>query len=111
MSYFLETANSPQQLPFLMPVLFGLMMIAMYFFLGRPQSKQRKREEEMRNSLKIGDEVITIGGIIGRIVNVRESSDEIIIETGSDRNKLKIKRWAVSSLCNAEQKNETSASK
>lgn len=111
MKYLLESANAPQQFPFFMPILLGVMMIAMYFFFGRSQSKQRKREEEMRNSLKIGDEVVTIGGIIGRVVNIRESSDEIIIETGSDRNKLKIKRWAVSSLCNAEQQNETNASK
>lgn len=47
----------------------------------------------MRNSLEIGDEIITIGGIVGRVVTIRE--EDIIIETGADRTKMKIQRWAV----------------
>lgn len=70
-----------------------LIFALMYFMMIRPQKKQQKLEQEMRNSLKIGDEITTIGGIMGRIVTVKD--DSLIIETGADRNKMKITRWAV----------------
>ncbi len=64
-----------------------------YFLIYRPQKTQEKREAEMRNNLHIGDEISTTGGILGRIVKIKD--DIITIETGSDRNKLKIFKWAV----------------
>lgn len=74
-----------------------LMMVAifaiMYFFTIRPQKKQQKKEQEMRDSTQVGDEITTIGGIMGRVVTVKE--DSLIIETGADRNKMKIARWAI----------------
>ena len=70
-----------------------LMFAVMYFFMIRPQRKREKEEQEMRASLEIGDEIITIGGIIGRVVTIKD--DEIVIETGADRNKMKILRTAV----------------
>ena len=70
-----------------------VMMVAMYFLMMRPQKKRQKEEQEMRASLEIGDEIITIGGIVGRVVTIRE--EDIVIETGADRNKMKIQRWAV----------------
>lgn len=74
-----------------------VMMVAlvaiMYFTMIRPQKKRQKEDQEMRSSLEIGDEIITIGGIVGRVVTIRE--EDIIIETGADRNKMKIQRWAV----------------
>lgn len=73
-------------------VLFG----AMYFILFRPQSKKRKKEEKMRQNLQIGDEVTTIGGIMGKIVSVKEETDSFVIETGIG-SKIRIKRWAVAS--------------
>ena len=73
----------------LMIVLIGVM----YFIMIRPQKKRQKEEQEMRNSLEIGDEIITIGGIVGKVVTIRE--EDLIIETGADRNKMKIQRWAV----------------
>ena len=73
----------------LMIVLIGVM----YFIMIRPQKKRQKEEQEMRNSLEIGDEIITIGGIVGRVVTIRE--EDLIIETGADRTKMKIQRWAV----------------
>lgn len=73
----------------LMFALIGLM----YFMMIRPQKKRQKEEQEMRSSLEIGDEIITIGGIVGRVVTIRE--EDLIIETGADRTKMKIQRWAV----------------
>lgn len=73
----------------LMVVLIGVM----YFVMIRPQKKRQKEEQEMRNALEIGDEIITIGGIVGRVVTIRE--EDLVIETGADRNKMKIQRWAV----------------
>ena len=76
-----------------MIVLIGGMFVLMYFMMIRPQNKRRKEEEEMRNSVDIGDEIITIGGIMGKVVSVKD--DALIIETGADRNKMKISRWAL----------------
>lgn len=74
-----------------------LMMVAlfavMYFVMIRPQKKKQKEEQEMRDAIQIGDEITTIGGICGRVVTVKE--DSLVIETGADRNKMKITRWAI----------------
>ena len=74
-------------------ILMIVMLGVMYFIMIRPQKKRQKEEQEMRNSLEIGDEIITIGGIVGRVVTIRE--EDLIIETGADRTKMKIQRWAV----------------
>ncbi len=74
-----------------------VIFIAFYFFLIRPQSKKKKQEDKMRNELKIGDEIITIGGIVGRIIGMKDESDSVIIETSVDRSKLALKRWAIAS--------------
>lgn len=74
-----------------------LLMVAlfavMYFVMIRPQKKKQKEEQEMRDAIQIGDEITTIGGICGRVVTVKE--DSLVIETGADRNKMKITRWAI----------------
>ncbi len=82
----------------LMIVIYVAIFAALYFFLIRPNSKKKKEEAELRNNLEIGDEITTIGGIIGRVVAIKEDEDSIIIETGSDRNKMRMKRWAISSI-------------
>jgi len=69
-----------------------------YFFMIRPQKKQEKQTTQMRNSLSVGDEVTTIGGIIGRVVYIKE--DVITIETGADRNKIRVRRAAISTIDN-----------
>lgn len=74
-------------------VLMVVLVAVMYFMMIRPQKKRQKEEQEMRSSLEIGDEIITIGGIVGRVVTIRE--EDLIIETGADRNKMRIQRWAV----------------
>ncbi|MGN1168666.1 MAG: preprotein translocase subunit YajC [Acutalibacteraceae bacterium] len=70
------------------------MIAIMYFLMIRPQRKKQKEEQTMRDNVQIGDEITTIGGIMGRVVTVKE--DSLVIETGADRNKMKIARWAVS---------------
>ena len=67
-----------------------------YFLFMRPQRNRQKKEEAMRKSVEIGDEITTIGGICGRVVSMKED-DSLIIETGTDRAKLRIKTWAVGS--------------
>ena len=69
------------------------LVAVMYFLMIRPQKKRQKEEQEMRSSLEIGDEIITIGGIVGKVVTIRE--EDIVIETGADRTKMKLQRWAV----------------
>ena len=72
-----------------------LIVVVMYFLMIRPQRKQQKKEQEMRNNIRVGDEITTIGGICGRVVKVTE--DTLVIETGADRNKMTIKKWALQS--------------
>lgn len=81
-----------------MILIYVLLFGALYFFLIRPNSKKRKEEQQMRNSIEIGDDVTTIGGIVGRIVAIKDDEDAFIIETGSDRVKMKFKKWAISSV-------------
>lgn len=75
---------------------FVLMIVFFYFFLIRPQKKQERETAAMRNNLMVGDEVTTIGGIIGRITHVKD--DVITIETGADRNKIRFRKSAIASV-------------
>lgn len=77
-----------------------ILVAAFYFILIRPQNKKQKEEEQMRSGLEIGDEITTIGGIVGRVVNINDNDDSMIIETGADRTKIKLKKWALSSVNN-----------
>lgn len=70
-----------------------LMIVVFYFLLIRPQRKREKAERDMRSSIAVGDEISTIGGFIGRVVNIKD--DVLIIESSNDRTKLKIYRWAI----------------
>lgn len=70
-----------------------VLIVLFYLLLIRPQRKRDKAEREMRNSIEVGDEISTIGGFIGRVVNIKD--DVLIIETSNDRTKLKIYRWAI----------------
>ncbi len=78
-------------------LMMAVFFVAIYFLLIRPNAKKRKKEDEMRRSLKVGDEVTTIGGIVGKIVGIKDGADTFVIETGVDRSKIKIKRWAIAS--------------
>ena len=75
-------------------IMIVLMFVMLYFFMIRPENKRKKETENMRNSLAVGDEVTTIGGITGTICAVKEAT--IVIETGADRVRLEITKWAIS---------------
>lgn len=81
-----------------------IMLVAMlaifYFMLIRPENKRKKEAEQMRNSVKTGDKIVTIGGITGTVVNVKDS--RIVLETGADQVRIELEKWAISS-------NETAA--
>ncbi len=74
-------------------ILLVVMFVAMYFLMIRPQKKQEKQVNDMRNNLQVGDEITTIGGIIGKIVSIKEET--ITIETSHDRTKIRFLRSAV----------------
>ncbi len=87
----------------LLPIV--LIFVVMYFIMIRPQRKRQKEEQQMRNNLRVGDEITTIGGIVGRVVSIKE--DSLLIETGADRNKMSIKKWAVQSNETIHDSNDT----
>ena len=71
----------------------AVMLVAMYFLILRPQQKKQKEEKQMRENLQVGDEVVTIGGIYGRVISLKE--DSMVIESKSDHSKMTIARWAL----------------
>ena len=81
----------------------------MYFMIYRPQKKQQKKDTEMRNALDIGDEVTTIGGIVGRVVAIKE--DTFVLETGADRVKIRFTKNAISSVEKLNMDNAAASSK
>ena len=81
-------------------VMLVLMVAVFYFMLIRPENKRKKEAEQMRSSVKKGDKITTIGGIIGTVVNVKE--DKIVIETSADQVRIEFAKWAIST-------NETAA--
>ena len=87
---------------FQMIILMVLLFVGMYFLMIRPQKKQQKKEQEIRENTQVGDEITTIGGIDGKVVTVKE--DSLIIETGADKNKMKITRWAIQTNVTANEK-------
>ena len=78
-------------------LMIAAMIAIMYFFMIRPENKRKKQAQEMRDSLKKGDVITTIGGIVGKIVYVTPNNT-VIMETSEDRVRLEIAKWAVSSL-------------
>ena len=71
-----------------------LMFAMMYFFMIRPENKRKKEAQNLRDSLKVGDVITPIGGVVGTICKVDEST--IVIETGADRVRIEFTKWAVS---------------
>lgn len=97
----------PAALANLIPLI--LLIVVMYFLMIRPQKKKDKQIQDMRKALTVGDEIITIGGICGKIVKTKE--DSFIIQVGADKVKFEMMRWAVSSVtkpsARREEKTET----
>ena len=76
-------------------IMLAVMIGIMYFLMIRPESKRKKEAEAMRSALKVGDEIITIGGITGKVVQVKD--DKFVIETGADQVRIEFAKWALSS--------------
>ena len=82
-----------------------LLFAVMYFLMIRPQKKREKEEREMRGALKVGDEVITIGGVVGKIEKITEKT--VVISTGAGKNKIEFLKTAVASVVKGEAKQES----
>ena len=74
-------------------IMIVLVVFFFYFLIIRPQKKQEKKEKEMRDNLEVGDEVVTNGGIVGIVFSIKD--DTVLIETGSDRSKIRVMKWAI----------------
>lgn len=83
-------------------VILVVFIALMYFILIKPQKKKDKEIQDMRSNLQVGDEIVTIGGICGRIVKTKD--DSVVIQVGADKTKFEIKKWAISTV---EKKSET----
>ena len=95
--YILSLGTSETQGATFIPTLIMLVMVvALFWFMSRKQKKEEQALQQMKDSIKIGDEVTTIGGIVGRVVNVKE--DTIVIETTKDRTKIRFLKSAVKSV-------------
>lgn len=89
-------ANGTSQGSIIPTIVMIVAMVAIfYFFIIRPEGKKKKAVNEMRESLKVGDEITTIGGVVGTICALKEET--IVMETGADRVRIEFTRWAISS--------------
>ena len=102
---FLTTTESYISLFFTL----ALMLVMLYFMIYRPQKKQEKKDAAMRSALEIGDQVTTIGGIIGRVVAIKD--DTFVLETGADRVKIRFTKNAISSVEKLNMDNAASSKK
>lgn len=85
--------------PIISTIFLVFIFALMYFMMIRPQKKKEKADKEMRDQLQVGDEIMTIGGIIGKVVKISEKS--IIITTGAEKNKIEFVKSAVASVSKA----------
>lgn len=89
----------------LLPLL--ILIVVMYFLMIRPQKKKDKQIQDMRRNLQVGDEIVTIGGICGKIVKTKDET--IVIQVGADKVKFEMMRWAVSTVTNSSQRAKAEA--
>ena len=75
-------------------LMLAIMFAIFYFMMIRPENKRKKEAEQMRNDLKVGDEITTIGGIKGTVVHIKD--DKFVIETGADLVRIEFEKWALS---------------
>ena len=75
---------------------FVVLIVVFYFFLIRPENKKKKKLAQMRSELIVGDEITTIGGLVGKICSIKD--DFVTFETGEDRVRVQIARWAISTI-------------
>ncbi len=96
MIQFLETTvnSAGSMITLVLPML--IVIVFFYLILYLPQKRQEKKDAEMRNSIDVGDEVTTIGGVVGRVASIKD--DTFVLETTSDRVKIRFRRSAISSV-------------
>ncbi|MBQ8621634.1 MAG: preprotein translocase subunit YajC [Oscillospiraceae bacterium] len=81
-------------------IMLVVMFAIMYFMLIRPENKRKKEAEQMRSALKVGDRITTIGGVMGKVVDVKD--EKFVIETGADQVRIEFAKWALSTNETAE---------
>ena len=86
--------NSPLGGNYMIFVYFAVIIVVFYFMLIRPENKRKKKAQELRNNISVGDEITTIGGLTGTVVSV--DGDFITFETGEDRVRIEVAKWAIS---------------
>ena len=91
-----ETASTGEMIISLLPMV--LILVFMFLIIYVPQKRQDKKDAAMRNSIEIGDKVTTIGGIVGIVFAISEKDDTLVVETGSDRTKIRFRRSAISAV-------------
>ncbi len=91
-----QQASTGDMLVTLLPMV--LILVFMFLIIYVPQKRQDKKDTAMRNSIEIGDKVTTIGGIVGIVFAISEKDDTLVVETGSDRTKIRFRRSAISSV-------------
>ena len=113
MLYFLESTTGTGAEPMNMGgstiIMLVVMVAIFYFMLIRPENKRKKEAENMRSSLKVGDKVTTIGGIMGKVVHV--DGDKFVMETGADQVRIALAKWALSTNDTAAERAKEEAKK
>lgn len=102
-----QSAGGNSLFTFVIPLL--IMFVLLYFMAIRPQKKQEKEAKEMQDRIQVGDEIVTNGGIVGMVVRIGD--DNIVIETGGERNKIRIKKWAIAENTSANERAKQSQPK
>lgn len=86
-------------------IMIVVLLLIFYFLMIRPENKKKKQLQEMRNNLSVGDTITTIGGIVGKVVDI--NGDFITIETSEDRVRVKFAKWAISTVGKAAEEPNT----
>ena len=86
-----EVSPTAQLLTSIIP--FAIALVLLYLILLRPQQKREKQAQQMRDNVRVGDEVVTAGGLVGIVIRVTD--DTVVLETGGERSKIRVKKWAI----------------
>ena len=108
MLYFLTEADPTASMTSTI-IMLVLMVAVFYFLLIRPENKRKKEAAQMRDNLKVGDKIITIGGIVGTVISIKD--DKFVLETSADQVRIEFAKWALSSNESAAEAAKESAKK
>jgi preprotein translocase subunit YajC len=98
--------NTGQSSTISMVIMIVALVAVFYFFMIRPENKKKKKLQEMRDSLSVGDEITTIGGMLGKVVDI--AKDTVTFETGEDRVRIQVTKWAISTVGKEKEKEDSS---